>query len=592
MQDDKKTVYEFIVSEEANFKTNRVPLTNSKDWNMHEHIERCTNVANGWFHLGKNDGERPYTDIVTPIINVAFRSEGFDVKDIVPYVNDADNYYKSFLIKKFHPQWARKNEIDTFIDDLVETSIIYDLALIKNVNNVRPEVVPLQSIAFCDQTCVLSGPICIKHQYSVSDLLDFKGKWDNNKIDEAVTMARYSKAVSSANDQEVKTPGKYIEVYELHGLFPKYWLKDEEGDEYVPQLHIITFYVSEDGKKNGITLFSGKETKPVFKALKIDKVKSFGRACGKSIVETLFEPQVWTNYSGIKIKALLDSAITVFQSSSDELGNQKLTNLRLNTILKHEPDHPVTKLTSDLGNITAFTNDQTKRENDARILGSASDAQLGTNPVSGTPFALQSLVVQEGQGIHEYRQGKIASFVADELYRDWILGYLVKEMNSGKSFSEELTLDELQEVSEKIAKNKAEKKVKEMILDGKLVTNQNREEMIKTFKDTFVQNGTRGFFESLKGELADIPVNVFVNIKGKQKAMAQNADKLTNILREILSNPSAFQQIPGIGKAFNELIENSGLSPIDFTQIVTPVIQTEQPQPSPMQPQEQLLQTK
>ena len=78
-----KNVYDYIVTEINNYKTVRVPITDSTDWNMSEYIERCTNVSNGWYHKGKNDGLRPYKDIVTPIINVAKRSEGFDVKDIV-----------------------------------------------------------------------------------------------------------------------------------------------------------------------------------------------------------------------------------------------------------------------------------------------------------------------------------------------------------------------------------------------------------------------------------------------------------------------------------------------------------------------------
>ena len=97
-----KNIYDYIKSEETNWKTTRVPLTSSKDWNMSEHIERCTAVSNGWFYQGANDGLRPYNDIVTPIIDVAFRTEGFDVKDIVPYVDSAKDFYKSFIIKKYH----------------------------------------------------------------------------------------------------------------------------------------------------------------------------------------------------------------------------------------------------------------------------------------------------------------------------------------------------------------------------------------------------------------------------------------------------------------------------------------------------------
>ena len=577
-------VYEYIQSEQTNYKTVRVPITTSYDWNMSEHIERCTNVANGWYHSGKNDGLRRYDDIVTPIINVAVRSEGFDVKDIVPFVNDVQNSYKSFLVKKRHPQWARKNELDTFIDDIVESSVIYDLVLVKNVNNVRPEVVPLQKIAFCDQTDIMSGPICLKHQYSVAELTKFKGKWIDEAIDEAIVMSKEEKSVMQANDRTVKTPGKYIEVFELHGFLPETWL-DENGDpfKYVNQMHIVCYYTSKDGNKNGITLFKGK-TKDIsntFKSLVIRKIH--GRACGKSIVETLFEPQVWMNYSAQRIQKLLASAINVFYSDSDEVGNQKLSNLPDNTILKLETGKNIGKLDGSPQNLTAFSNDQVNLQTQARILGSASEAQLGVNPTSGTPFALQNLVVQQGQGIHEYRQGKIATFVADVLYRDWILQYLVDDMNKGITFSEELSLDEMQDISDLISRNKAESQIISKILEGELVTPETREALIANYKEQFARGGSRKFFEAIQGELDDIPLEVFVNIKSKQKYMAQEADKLTNIIREVLRNPQAFQQIPGVGKAFNQLLENSGLSPIDFTQI-TKTLPTQTQPPTPEQP--------
>ena len=580
-----KDVFSYILTEKNNWRTARVPLTQSKDWNMYEHIQRCKNVANAWYHQGKNDGLRPYNDIVTPIIDVAFRSEGFDVKDIVPYVNDAQNYYKSFLVKKYHPQWAREHELDSFIDEVVETSIIYDLALIKNVNNVKPEVVDLATIAFCDQTDVMAGPICIKHDYTTADLLEFKGKWDDDAIDQAIVMAVEERKVALANDQTAKTPGKYIEVFELRGKLPTKWSDDTaDVNEHSDQMFIVCYYQDSKGVKNGIILFQGPD-KPLaenFKALKIDVVRSKGRACGRSVVERLFEPQVWNNYAGIKIKELLDSAVNVFQTDSEEFGNQKLSNLKHNTILKHEPGKPITRVDGTLQNLPALTNQQLFTENQARMLGSASEASLGKNPNAGTPFALQSLIVQEGQGIHDYRQGKIASFFADVLYRDWILGYLVDEMNRGKKFSEELSLDELTEIAETIVGNAVEQEIKELILDNKIPPPNIREELTKLKKTEFMKGGTRRFMEVMEGELKNLPMGVYVNIKGKQKKMAENADKITNVIREIIANPQAFAQIPGIGKAFNELLEESGMSPIDFSQITAPVeapVEPQQPLP-------------
>jgi len=582
---EKNNVFDYIVTEQNNFKTVRVPITDSKDWNMAEHIERCLNVSQGWYHKGKNDGTRPYKDIVTPIINVAFRSEGFDVKDIVPFVDNADESYKSFLVKKYHPKWARKYEIDTFIDEVVEQSVVYDLVLVKNINEVRPEVIKLQKLAFCDQTDIMSGPICIKHQYTVEQLTQMKGKWDSDAIDEAIVMSLAEKEQANGNKNKVKTPGKYIEVYELRGNLPEYWL-DPNGEvfKYTPQMHVVCYYTTNDGNKNGITLFKGKD-KPLnetFKSLVINPV--FGRACGKSIVETLFEPQVWTNYSAQKIKNLLDSAITLFQTSDEEIAGQKLTELANNTIIKHSDNKPLTKVDGNVQNLTAFTNYQVGLENDARILGSASDAQLGTNPVSGTPFALQSLVVQQGQGIHEYRQGKIATFFADVLYRDWFLSMLVKEMNNGLEFSEELSLDELQFIAEQIVSNEVDKRIMETIKKTGIVpTLQERDIMKQALKEDFLKKtGTRGFFEVMKDELKEIPMDVYVNIKGKQKYMAQNADKITNVIREVIRNPQAFTQVPGIGKAFNQLLEESGMSPIDFAPMIT-AVQTQPVQSSGMQ---------
>lgn len=582
---EEQDVFLYIQSEATNWKVTRVPITKSKDWNMSEHIERCLAVSNGFFFEGKNDGNRPYDDLVTPVIDVAFRLEGFDVKDIVPYVNHIHENYKSFFVKMFHPQWARKHQLDTLIDDVVESSIIFDLVLIKDVNDVKPEVVSLQDIVFCDQTDVLSGPICLRHNYSVSDLLEYKGKWNSDKIDEVITMAKASKKVATANDQEVKTPGKYIECFELHGSFPETWLKEGGNPNvYVDQMHIINYYTTQDGNKKGITLYKGKSKKVTerFKALKIDKIRSKGRACGRSIVERLFEPQVWNNYSAIKIKKMLDAAVNLLQTDSEEYGNKKISKLPENTIIKHEPGRPISRVDMGIQNLTAHENMQNKAQMNARLLGSASEASLGQNPTAGTPFALQNLIVQQGEGIHEYRRGKIATFFADVLYPELILPYLVKDMNKGQKFSEELSLEELNSVADAIAVNESNERIKKAVLSGQYVTKEMQDSMMTVIRESFKKTGSRQFFEIFKDEMKEIPLKVFINIKGKQRDMVKNADSLTKIIQFAIANGQAIQSMPGIGKAVNELLEESGMSAIDFAQITT----APQPVVSPMQIEE------
>jgi hypothetical protein len=252
-------------------------------------------------------------------------------------------------------------------------------------------------------------------------------------------------------------------------------------------------------------------------------------------------------------------------------------------VVKQEKGANTFRLDGTLQNLASFQNHQLAQESKARELGSASEASLGKNPVSGTPFALQQLIVQEGQGIHEYRQGKIASFFADVLYPALFLKYLVKDMNQGQKFLEELSLDELQEIADIVAKNYAEEQMKEMVLsgdpkmDGGLPPEEIRQELIDFKVKSFKEQGSQRFLEILKGEVDDIPMEVMVNIKGKQRRMAEEADKISNLITRILANPQAISQVPGVGKAINQLLEESGMSPIDFTQITSAVVQ---PQPT------------
>jgi hypothetical protein len=162
-------------------------------------------------------------------------------------------------------------------------------------------------------------------------------------------------------------------------------------------------------------------------------------------------------------------------------------------------------------------------------------------------------------------------------------------MDNGKKFSEELSLEEVQDVAEKMSSNMVEKEKIDMILNGKIVTPEMEQMMKSTFKDNIIQGKTkayqngRGFFEVIKGELKEIPTSVFINVAGKQRNLAKEADKLSNLISIILKNPGAIAQIPGVGKVFNELLEDSGLSPIDFTQITQAPLQVPNT-PAPNQP--------
>lgn len=560
-------IYEYVLTEETDFKTRKIPLASNYHWGMFEHIDRSYHLLNSQFTKGDNDFSRPVNNIILPIRAVNIRSEGFDIKDIEVFVNDSENYHKSLLARKFHSKWAKKYSIDTAIDESVESHYDYGLALVKNVNEERPEVVQPQTIAFCDQTDILSGPICLKHNYSIDQLVDMKGKWYSKEIDRAVLMSKFVK--TSSGDLKAKTPGKYVEVYELHGTFPESWLgKEKLGEKwvdtgkYVPQIHIITYYIDEGEKKHGICMFKGKEPKPVFKAIKRDSI--FGRACGRGGIEELFHAQIWTNNAVIHLQQMLEATSKVILTTTDKkLKNQKLSNMKHGQIVDVDKEGRLEQLIIQPINKNAFDNNVNKWEQVARTIGSASDPQLGLNPVSGTPLGTTEIVTSQGQGIHEYRRGKIATFWG-EIYRDWVLQYLADEMNKGDKWLEELTLEELQEVADKVSINTSNKRIKEMVLSGKMLTKQEQEVMTQLIKEDFLKGGKKRFLEIMKGEFKDLPLDVEFSIAGKQKNLAEVVSKLNAVFRAVFANPAILQQ-PGMGELFNEILESSGLSPINFT---------------------------
>lgn len=560
-------VYEYVLTEETDYKTRKIPLASNWDWSMYEHIDRSFHLKNSQYLKGANDFSRPVNNIIIPIANVNYRTEGFDVKEVLLYVDDKDNYHKSLLAKKFHDKWALKYSIDTAIDESVESYFDYGLTLVKNVNESRPVIVPMQSIAFCDQTDILAGPICLKHQYSISELADMKEYWDADAIDKATLMA--STTQERVKDKDTKTPGKYIEVYELHGTFPESWLKNSETREdtgkYIKQLQIITYYYDDKEQKQGITLYSGKEPKQIFKALKRDPI--FGRACGRGGIEELFHPQIWTNYSEIHLQQMLEATSKVILKSTDKkvAKNNKLSNLKHGTIVGVEQGNTFDQLVLQPINKVAFDGFINKWEQVARTIGSASDPQLGLNPVSGTPLGTTEIVTNQGIGIHDYRKGKIATFWG-EIYRDWVLQYLADEINKGDIWVDELSLDELTEVAERVATTESNKRIKDKILSGKVVSQQEQDLLRQIIKDEFMKGGKQRFLEIMKGEFEGIPLQVKFSIAGKQKNMAEMVSKLNSVFRTVFANP-AILQMPGMGELFNDILEQAGLSPVDYSKL-------------------------
>jgi len=580
----EKNIYDFVAQETIAYQTIPVTVSENYEWSMMQHINTTILYKNSKYTTGNRE-DKPFKNIIRPILNLEYRAEGFDLKDIILFVDDAEKYFMSFLVSKFHDIWARKNDIDNFISDMVESYIDFGGVLLKNVYKERPEVVKMQSIAFCDQTDIMGGPIGLKHFFSPSELLKMKKRnWGNKKygatisVDDLITMGKQEKVERAPGLTKSKTPGNYLEIYEVHGDFPSDWLKPydqqnqgqypdnkethEQDIEYTPQMHIITMLKKPNGEKQGETLFCGPEPDPIFKFLARDAI--YGRALGMGGAEELFEPQVWTNYDVIRMKGMLDAACKIiYQTTDPAFANRNKTDAVDNgEILIVAEGSEIAQINTQPVNLPAFEKSMQDWQDHAQQMGAAQDPLMGETPNSGTPFAAQNAAIAQSSSLHDYRKGKLAVFLGG-VYRDWILPYIAVEVSKDQQFMGTLTLDEMIAVSDSLVTIMTNDMMKKMVLNGQTIDPQMVQKYKQEVQQAFMKGGNKRFIKIMDGELKDAPIDVTVDVAGKQKDLAGVTDKLVNIFREIISNPTILDD-PRASKIFNQILEYSGFSPIDF----------------------------
>ena len=573
------TIYDFITAEKVAY-TKEVKLEDGWNWSMKAHLRRCFLIKNSQF-LEENENRylRPNKNIVLAIANIAYRTEGFDVKDIELYVNNIDKNYKSLIVRKYHDKWALENEIDTFIDDMVVSYHDYGGTLVRDTSQGRPEVIDLRAISFCNQHDILSNPFGITHKMSFSDLRK-AGKelgWGDTAKGATISIKDFIALLKKQDKKEA-------EVEEVHGWLPNEWLDDntemvDDTAEDTQQIQVVAYYKKENGDAQGVTLFKHAEPALPFKFLARDKIVD--RALGRSGIEEQFESSAWTNWNEIKITEMLEGASRQINLTDDPAIISShptgLKNLENHEFVKvADGKKGIWTMDTTPRNLAVFNDAVERWQAHAQQLGSASEGMLGESPSSGTPFKLYKAQNILANGMHKYRQGQLAAFM-DEIYRDFSLKHVSREIDNDKDFLSELSADEMLFVAKTVATKRYNKTTKEIILSGQLADPSIKDAFIQKEIDDYLGEGNKRFFSIVKGDFKDHPLDVRTNIAGKQKNLALMTDKVTNILRQFLITPQ-LRQDPEMIKLLNVVLESSGMSPIMFG--ATPP-QIQQPQGTP-----------
>jgi hypothetical protein len=600
MPDD---IYSFIKAEESHFESDEIQVGENWHWNLKKHVQLIFHLKNGVFFTGENNWLRAFKNIMEPIISLANWTEDIEVKDTTFFIEGEDDRALSFLVKKYHDEvYVREHDLDAFYDEITEGDNTYGGVLVQR-GVKRPEVLKLKHVAFGDQTDLLGGPIGFKHYFAPEKLRSMsKFGWGDEKngasisIEDLIVLATDTKDSSGAISQkENKVPGKTIEVYIVRGTLPEHYLLDnEEMDYHCYQLQIVALYTDKDGKKQGVTLYRKKEDEGNIKFFTSQEVED--RALGRGVGEAMLHPQIWTNFLNIHKMNMLEAASKVPLYTDDPSYTQKnkiqdMENLEITTIddgkvIRQVPTAAPANLQLLEGSINSIFEH-------AQFAGAAFDTLMGKEESSGTTFRGQERLVQQGRGPHDRRRGKRAKFI-EEIYRDWIIPDIIKEIVKGKKFLATLTTEELMWVAEQMSENEAalfsNQKIKDLVFEGNFDGAKKVEEMRplikKDLKGKIFKKGNKQLIEIVKGELEDKAIRMGINIANKQKNLGQLSDKLLSIFQFIFANPQGFQQamqMPALSKAFGDILEYSGLSIGEFSSLLqAPAM--EGAIPSPMQP--------
>ena len=351
-----------------------------------------------------------------------------------------------------------------------------------------------------------------------------------------------------------------IEIYEIHGVLPSNWLKEEEEEKDAQQIQIVAFYKNEKDDKIGVTLFKHKEPKLPFKYLSRDKVSN--RALGFGGVEELFEDQIWTNNTAIQKTEMLALASKIFYKTTDPSFKTRnnLSDKETGEVFTLQEGRDVSQLDTSPKSIGIFNDDLDRRELHAQKIGAASEGLLGETPSSGTPFKLFEAQTIEAKSMHIFRQGQIAVFVG-EIYRDWILPHIAEEIINEQDFLSELSADEMQWVADRVIDKKVFEFQKEKILNGQEIISEETGQVKEKIRTQFLKGGNKRFIKIVKNEMRETKLNIMINIKGKQKNLALMTDKLVNLVRQFIATPQ-LRQDPEMLKLLNQIMESSGMSPI------------------------------
>jgi hypothetical protein len=611
----KKSIHELVRDAKQSYEHDEIELVEGLVYNQYETLKEVEYMTNNAYIKGEkdeNDNYKPFYNITTRLCNNQKAAEDIDRKDMVISTDNPKYFGRAFLLNKFNQSWMRKANFAQVLNDFTETRGKYGGVLIKKTQrdgDLFLDVVDWHNVTV-DQVDISAGVVIENKYYTPADLVteaQARG-WDMEQVKNAIelyTQHDQQDDLDGQNTQKEAISG-YILVREVYGTIEKRYLDDDaEPHEYSMQMHVVagSELYDENRQDRGVSLYAAEIDENPFRYLPYRKRDAMAKKLGWGIVEEARHAQIWTNYGVMAQKNALDygSKVVLQTASTKVKGKNVLKDFKNGQILEHEEGKPLSGVDLTPGGIQFLP--QWVEQWDAQITKAlnVSDVSTGQDSQSNMPYRLGALLDQNAQSVYNQRREE-ASIFWNEIYQDWVIPYLIKQLKKTDRIVAELEPEEMMQIDDDFSNYEADQVIIQNILDGQYdalpvemrltIVDEERTALKMERMKTLRRGKNKREFSYPKGYWdEDIVFQLDVQISNEQKQKQAFLETRSNLLTLYLANRDFIKSDSAARKIFEQLAEAAGMSTIDLDLSPTPSAPGQPPQqPQQMQQQEQAIQ--
>lgn len=448
-----------------------------------------------------------------------------DTKDIRVIAEDGNSYYPAWIFKKDLNFWMKDKEFGKLLN-----SFVYDFPKYGSIvaKKVKDEIfnVPMRNLYMKTDVDELSDSPYLIEEHKYTSFMLKKQSWDKDTI----------KQVIEEEDDEDE-----ICIYERFGDW-------SDNKNY----HIIS--------ETGIVLYSGKvdNINLIYRKLDWDKIK--GRMLGRGQVEKLFETQIQMNkIENYRTEGLHWSSKHLFQTRDSTFNKNLTTDVDNGDVLFVTSE--LTEVNNSERNLAAYGTAEERLDKVKRELTFAYPELAGERPPAGTTLGTSIIQAQQASGYFDLKREEFGMWLKDIII-DWVIPTFEKNRkNAHKLMLSEFNDEELQKLRGLFITYHSNEEIMKFITKNKRIPSQEEVDLLKGITEKQIKNAKD----------LDIPAKFYDNIKYKVDVVITNEQMdttakqgvLQTVLGLLSTNPAILEN-PKTKKLFYQLLDLSGISPIDL----------------------------